>query len=124
MSLLSFQALHYGLLGYMHLVVMLLGLRVGLNAGWRPLDGLFSVVFALAAAMFCVLDARVLRVRLPQSCHQLFLVLWPAAVLVYLFWSRGLRGIHWALLLVGSVLLTMILSGFVGFVLASALRRM
>jgi hypothetical protein len=123
MSFLSFRAQRYVLLGYIHFVPLLMAFRVGLNFGWSPLDGLFSTVFALTTALFCVVDARVLRVQLPQSCHQLFLLLWPAAVLVYLFWSRGLRGMHWVLLLVGSVLLTMIQAGFAGFVLAVVLRR-
>jgi hypothetical protein len=121
-SLLSFRALRYVLFGSIHFVLILMVLRLAIPSRTGFVGELSGFVLALTVAMFCVVDARVLRVRLPQSCHQVFFLLWPTA-LIYLFWSRGYRGLPWALLWLASFVPTLLVAFLLAFLVAAILYR-
>jgi hypothetical protein len=123
MSLLSFRALRYVLFGYIQFVLILTVLRLAIPNQSGLVGELTGFVLALTVAMFCVVDARVLRVRLPQSCHQMFFLLWPTA-LIYLFWSRGYRGLPWALLWLATFVPTLLLAFIFAMMIAVILYRL
>ena len=73
--------------------------------------------------MLCTVDGRVRRASLTPG-HQLALIVaWPVSAVCYLFWSRGYRGLHWALLTLGSFLFTALFVGALAFIAYVLTRR-
>ena len=59
---------------------------------------LLSILVALAATNWAVVDARTREVRFPVIFRVIYLLFWPLASLVYLIGTRRLRGLYlWVL---------------------------
>lgn len=66
-----------------------------LNGAWQYL---YSLLMASLAAMWVVFDARHRGKPLVNIVQLMVMALWPIAVPVYLFSTRGVRGLGWAVL--------------------------
>jgi hypothetical protein len=59
---------------------------------------LLDVALCPVVTYWCIVDGRLAGHPILLSFHQLILFAWPIAVPAYLTWSRGLRGLGFALL--------------------------
>jgi hypothetical protein len=123
MSLLTFRAQRHALLGYVHFLLALVVIHTILVPGYGPSHELFGSALAVLIAMFCVADARARGLTLPWIFGFMIMAAWPVAAPVYLFWSRGYRGLPWALLLIGSAVTTMLVAGIFALALYIALYQ-
>ena len=88
--------------GRLWLVALLyLGMMIsgaGRVVGTSLLQFLTGIFVAGVATSWTVADARQRRQPIVHSLQYLLLGTWPLSVPVYLVWSRGLRGLGWAVL--------------------------
>ena len=76
----------------------LCGVRRALFEGIQFAD--LAISFALSAAMvkFCAIDSKCRGETLLLSFHWIIFFTWPFPVPVYLLWTRGVKGVGWAVL--------------------------
>jgi hypothetical protein len=74
----------------------LLGVLLPNSGDWLSL--FFAVAFAFTVTYWCIVDGRVVGHPILTSFYWLMFFLWPVAVPIYLIWTRGLRGLGFALL--------------------------
>ena len=61
----------------------------------NPLTGILaSLITSTFMTQFCIIDSRIRGNPLPWSIPWLIFMSWPISVPVYLFYSRGFRGIY------------------------------
>jgi len=59
---------------------------------------LIHVMIACAATYWCVVDSRIMGRPIVQSIHWIMFFTWPISAPIYLIYSRGLRGLGFAML--------------------------
>jgi hypothetical protein len=83
---------------FLHFLAIMQGVHSGLSTRPMFIDLIFPLSAAVAAVSGCANDARIRRAPLPSAVQFIMLFSWPVTVPIYLAWSRGWRGILWALL--------------------------
>jgi hypothetical protein len=88
----------YVYLIFIHLLALLWGIHRAAEAQSGPADLLLSLTVAITIVLACANDARIRRTPLVSIIKFIMLFTWPITAPVYLIWSRGWRGVLWAIL--------------------------
>ena len=76
----------------------LCGVRRALFEGIQFADVAISFVLSAAMVRFCAVDSRCRGKTLLLSFHWIIFFTWPISVPIYLWWTRGIKGIGWVVL--------------------------
>lgn len=86
-----------------YLVFALSAIRSALFGVRRPADLAVALALSIAMVQFCIVDSRRRGKPLLHSFYWIIFFSWPFSVPVYWLWTRGIRGIIWAVLFVISL---------------------
>ena len=73
-------------------------IRRALFEGIQLADLAISFVLSAAMVKFCAVDSRCRGKTLLLSFHWIIFFTWPISVPIYLLWTRGIKGVGWAVL--------------------------
>jgi hypothetical protein len=90
-------------LACIYFLFALSGIRGALFADPQPADLLVSLAISAAMVKFCSVDSKCRGKPLLNSFYWIIFFTWPVSVPLYWFWTRGIRGIVWAVLFVISL---------------------
>ncbi len=86
-----------------YLLFALSAIRNAMFGIWRLADLAVALAISIAMVQFCIVDSRCRGKPLLHSFYWIIFFSWPFSVPVYWLWTRGIRGIIWAVLFVISL---------------------
>lgn len=83
---------------FIYFLFALWSVRTALFEGVQPVDIAISLALSAAMVKFCIVDSICRGGLLLNSFHWIIFFTWPVSVPIYLLWTRGIKGVLWAVL--------------------------
>jgi predicted neutral ceramidase superfamily lipid hydrolase len=83
---------------FIYFLFALWSVRNALFEGVQPVDIAISLALSAAMVKFCIVDSICRGGLLLNSFHWIIFFTWPVSVPIYLLWTRGIKGVLWAVL--------------------------
>ena len=120
--LLMLRRLRVVFLVFLHLLAILWGVHSTAADGAGDVSFLFSLIAAWAVVTLCVHDSRIRNTPFAHILQFIMFGTWTVSAPIYLIWSRGWRGILWALLWSISLLICILVGGALGGIFRIAMQ--
>ena len=100
-------------LGFAHLAAICIGVDAATHANTSLFTLIASLAIGVALTLACRTDARRRGHPIGHAVQLIILFTWKLTAPLYLLWSRGLRGVLWAILWSVSILICLWVGMFV-----------